>query len=105
MGLTTEQSWDLTPREFAALEGVYRESLERWAFERAEYRNAHLGKDDLAWTVADILNPSARARRKMEHQRDAMAVAAENAKYKTMREGEVPDGLPDWAKRVTPNGN
>jgi hypothetical protein len=45
LGLTTEQSWELTPREFDALKRVYDAHMVRWAQERADFRNAHFKMD------------------------------------------------------------
>jgi hypothetical protein len=94
LGLTTAQYWDLTPREHHALKAVYDDMILRWAIERADYRNAHLAKDDMPWTPHDFLGDN-RAKRKGEFVRSRMEAAMEDARLKMMKPGST-EGVPDW---------
>ncbi len=73
--------------------------LTRWALDRAMFANAHFrGKDDAAFMIDDFLGTGDRAKRQMELERSQMIAATANANLMAMKRGEVPDGLPDWAK-------
>lgn len=82
MGLSTETSWGLTPREFAALERVYFATIERWASDRAWFANAHFKKPDGSqFTADDFLGTPGALQRQAKHHR-----AAERAKADLDRE-------------------
>ena len=107
LGLSTRRSWELTPREFRALETVYHQSLYRWAIERATFMNAHWKKQDGSqWTPDDFVDtPESRAR-KQQAVVDKMELAAmkreEARQLRLMRSGQFPEEqLPVWA-RMTP---
>lgn len=56
LGLTTEQNWDLTPREFQALVAVHERALYRWAVQQSMFANAHFrGKDDEAFVAEQFM--------------------------------------------------
>jgi len=70
LGLTSEQSWALTPREFQALEGVYLKHLERWGIERAQFANAHFRKNDgTLFDIDDFVSIPGRGERRAAAQR------------------------------------
>lgn len=121
LGLTSEQSWALTPRAFHALERVRNEhiksNLALWAQERADFRNAnHFGTGGQArhWTIEDFTDPAGAAKRRQKTQDDG--VREIRAKLEASKEAariqeakRVGDytaaeddlGIPAWA-RMTP---
>ena len=64
MGLSTGQSWALTPREIIALRKVRddakREELQRWAIERMDFRNVHFRGEShrQEWTLVELVGPT-----------------------------------------------
>lgn len=104
--MSSRQSWELTPREFDALNRVRNDYLKLWAIERAEFRNAHhlFGEEGVGWTPDDVLgigDRAARAKEKIQRDGAFMAMQAGLAKLKQgVRAEDVPDDiLPSWAKR------
>jgi hypothetical protein len=103
LGLSTPESWSITPREFDALIRVrnawLKQERERWAFERMDFRNAHLNRDQFGnektWKLFDFM-PDAQAERAADNK-EKLAVMSMNAKLALMRKGEKSEGLPDWA--------
>lgn len=108
MGLSSKASWELTPREFAALENVYYSTLQRWEFERAHNANLAGAKhpsgrgfrpSDFAITPDSLATRERGDRERIElaamKRQEAQQIAA-------MRAGSFPeDQLPAWA-RMTP---
>lgn len=89
----------LSPREHRALIDVYDAKLRRWAMERADFRNAHfVGQGQTPWIADDFLGLSDRGQRGMEQARSMMLAEQANIELMKMKKGEVPEGLPDWAK-------
>lgn len=103
MGLSTRESWALTPRELDALRKVrdaaHLDSLRRWAFERADYRNVHFRgpAHPQAWMLEDFIGGA-------KHPDAGGTIAAEQARITRlsaeMRSG-IPAALPAWAQ-MTP---
>jgi len=104
MGIPPERFWELTWREFDALHTVYIRKLERWALERADFKNAHFGgKDTPPWTIDEILGRVDRRKRIQQHGIDQMAVRRENLRLAQIKPGAPPpDNLPEWAKQFAP---
>ena len=101
MGLSADRSWDLTPREFRALELVYERGLNRWGQERAHFFNAHFKHPvegarywpddfvDTTWT------------RTLRDERTLMLAITAAAAHQTrlMKEGKFDESLlPSWAR-------
>lgn len=114
LGLSTERSWQLTPREFHALQRVYentrKDTLQRWAIERAHFFNAHRmhpeGSDFKPWTPEDFLDSPEARRVKAQALKDQRDLAEAQSQHKIrmaqMKEGTFDESLlPAWA-RMTP---
>jgi hypothetical protein len=104
--LSTEESWERTPREFAALERVYETSMGRWAMERADFWNAsfkHPKGDKARWMPDDFFDTPAGRLRKAQHQKDLMELKAaqreEKRQVQLMKAGQFDESeLPVWAR-------
>ena len=98
MGMTTAESWALTPREFQARVEVRNVYEAIW---RAEIRNApHFTKTDKsAWTPDDFLQTEEARARQTQRKKDARDLYMMQARLaKITKNGPEPAGLPDWAK-------
>ncbi len=92
LGLSEERSWELTPREFHALQDVHTTALYRWAMQQASFYNAHFrGKGEPAYEPEHFLGTKTRkvmsVKEKLEVQRVNLAL-----------EKITEDDVPDWAK-------
>ena len=110
LGLTSEESWELTPREFQALADIYDARRRDWALERAHFCNAFLNGDGAGWTIEDFLGMGDRPARveaarqkaeieKYEEIRSRLVVAKMNMDNQRPREEDVPQ----WAKDAAAN--
>ncbi len=98
--MTSEQSWAITPRAYSAYVELYDGSVRRWAFERAEFRNANFNLDPNAeaspdlvpWTAADFLGTGDREQRMAEAERNRM-----EAKVEEFRSSLPTAEVPEWA--------
>ena len=86
LGLTTEQSWDLTPREFDALRKVYDLHMKRWAIERADFRQANWPQDP-PWTPEAFIGGKPKEKKIPEAFQRAILDQAMNV-------------LPDWVEKL-----
>jgi len=87
LGLTTEESWALTTREFQALADVHEAKLNRWAIQQSMFANANFrGEDDEAWEPAHFLGRKKRASDKPQDPRITKALL-----------DEAMNVLPQWA--------
>lgn len=102
LGLTSEQFWALSVREFNALKRVHRDTLIRWAIDRAQFMNAHFVKaGEEPWLPADFLGEGNRETRNDEKQLSLIAAAQVNAELAKIKKGDPPpEGLPSWATGV-----
>lgn len=88
----------MTPREFGALAEVYEGYIERWAFERAEFRNANRSSESVAWKPEDFLGYGDYEERQREHGREQMRVMQANTNLMKIRKGAPPtEDVPAWA--------
>lgn len=112
--MSTEQSWNLTPREYSACVDVYKQQhLQRWALERSMFANAHFrGKDDPAWEPGDFIGESTREDRRAQIIRDqrdlalarladskiSAAIGGTNAATRTELDAFEWQSIPKWAR-------
>lgn len=110
LGLTTAESWELTPREFQALADIHDGRRRDWALERAQFCNVFLNGDGAGWTVEDFLGTGNRPERveeacrkaeieKCEEMHNRLVVAKMNMDNQRPREEDVPQ----WAKDAAAN--
>ena len=104
MGLPSDLSWDLTPRELLALKAVREQHLEiearRWAIDRAEFRNFAF-RPAVPWTAEEVLGRGDRQARLAEHQMDSMRLMKVQRELGAIHSGSKPEdieGLPQWAR-------
>lgn len=98
LGLSGARSWELTPREHAALVDVHKQTVTRWARARAQFANAHFrGENDVPFLADDFTGEGDREARQAEMQRSLLAAARANASLAQMKRGDKPEGLPSWA--------
>lgn len=99
--MSTAESWELTPREFAARLQVRDHYLENWALERADFRNAHFHIPGVQWEARDFLGSSDITQRIAQAKADAQAVKLANMQIEMMKakKGSAGD-LPSWAQKT-----
>ncbi len=109
MGLSTGQSWALTPREIIALRKVRDEAkseeLKRWAIERMDFRNVHFRGEGhtQAWTLEEFIKTPETGSQKIDHPDSGVSFEAERMRIQAltaaMKQGIVDDSmLPPFAR-------
>lgn len=91
LGLTDEQCWNYTPREYSALEEVRRKYLLLWAIERSDFRNVHFRGEngDVHWHAEQFLGEAIPKKKSaMDHPNVQKALL-----------DHAMGVLPDWAKQ------
>jgi hypothetical protein len=119
LNLSSRQSWNLTPREVAALESVFAQTRDlasgRWALERAHFFNANFKHpQQKQWTSDDFWMAPGAQERKRQLERDASGLAAAQASDRMMsamiaeaqkdhtKLAALDSQMPAWA-RMTPD--
>lgn len=70
--------------------------MERWAQERADFRNAHhMYQNSTPWLADDFLGRGNYRARVRQSAKDKLDVVYENARLAQMKPGGVPDDVPD----------
>lgn len=97
-----EESWQYTPREYAAFVAVYEDHarglLQRWALERSDFRNAHFGKDQFGnpkhWKPEEFLpskpRPKQEATTSFEQEKLRLAGMMTAMRNTAMDEASIP---------------
>jgi hypothetical protein len=102
LGLQPSFFWALSTPEFEAIKRVHDRKEQRWAFERAEFRNGHFSTDGVPWVPGDFLGASTRENRKAEDFHMGMEVRRLNQELATMKAGDT-HGVPDVFLQIAKN--
>jgi hypothetical protein len=94
--MTSEESWNLTPREFAQRRKVRDQYIAMW---RVETRNApHFHREDKKpWSIDHFLNPQEVARSEQQKLQDEFELLKARAELGIALNSNS-DMVPDWAK-------
>jgi hypothetical protein len=104
-----EESWNYTPREFAAFvklrEEHDRREMERWAVERSDFRNAYFFKDQFGqqkqWKPTDFLPAKSGPRPEAETSLEAEKMRVQGM-IAAARGGQVDPSVLPLAFQMTP---
>ena len=105
LGLSRKAFWDLTPREYYALEDVQQAEAKRWAVQMATMVNMELVGGSVPFTPDDFLGRGDREKRVQEKQVADLLVQKVNRQLtmalpRAQRKGEPePENLPLWARK------
>lgn len=106
LGMTSQESWQYTPREFSAIGLIRRRHMELWAIERVEFRNAHqlFGEDGIPWQLEDLMGTGNRRERAQKAKDEKIARDLELMKLQrglgSITAKSAPEELlPSWAVR------
>jgi hypothetical protein len=108
LGLKARDLWNLTPREYYALEDVQRAETKRWAVHMAMMLNSNLGPGSVPFIADDFLGIGNREERVRKKKASDYAVNRINRQLNTMlkrplRKGEPePTDIPLWAMKNPP---
>lgn len=96
LGMSTAESWDLTPREFQARADVRLGYLALW---RSEIGNAPHFKhvDNRPWTPEDFLTTAEAEAKKAQQKKDKYDLYMMQARLAKMNKNRPPKDLPAWA--------
>lgn len=103
MGLSTRESWSLTPRELEALKKIrdaaHMDELRRWAFERADYRNVNFRGPGhtQAWTLDDFIGGAKPAQEAGSLEAEQARITRLSAEFRS----GIASPLPAWAEMTT----
>ena len=100
LNLTSEQFWNSTPREVAALRKVWMSSIERAQYMTAAIQatlyNAHFDTGGVPFTAEDLMGTGDRTERKAAAAKGKIESMLMLAEMSQQKPGDT-SGLPDWA--------
>ncbi len=98
MGISSEEFWALTPREYQALSDIRQQALDRWALPIALYANVHQMKYQDGRAITFNTLTGRHEKPKVQSISEMRAVMQNFRNPKAIQEW-VRDDVPEWAKK------